>query len=236
MIELRGAADFRAGQLARHGPEARARRVRSLLVARYARGQAMTALSSTSRLLFAAFLVIRRCRRRRCRSSSWRRAITVTGSARPAGHAGGSGASARALRSRSSPRDAMRRRRLSRAARFDFGRSLANRRRPVAELISDATVNTATLVVTALLLARAGSVFHSASSLGTHGGGVITGRDPARSSVSRFPMPPLLLALLVFLPRPDGFNRRHDARRRSSDRLHHMSSPVLALALPLSAL
>ena len=41
---------------------------------------------------------------------------------------------------------------LVRAARFDFGRSLANGR-PVAELISDAAINTATLAVTALLLA-----------------------------------------------------------------------------------
>jgi peptide/nickel transport system permease protein len=126
---------------------------------------------------------------------------------------------------------------LSRAARFDFGRSLANGR-PVAELISDAAVNTATLAVTALLLATLIGLPLGVFS-GTHRGGVVTGAIRA-SSVFLLSMPPLLTSLfLVFLAARTGWfpiGGMNAIGGGFFDRLHHMVVPVLALALPLSAL
>ena len=124
---------------------------------------------------------------------------------------------------------------LSRAARFDFGRSLASGR-PVSELISDAAVNTATLAVTALLLATLIGLPLGVFS-GTHRG-VITGTIRA-ASILLLSMPPLLTSLfLVFLAARTGWfpiGGMNAIGGGFFDRLHHMVVPVLALALPLSA-
>ena len=126
---------------------------------------------------------------------------------------------------------------LSRAARFDFGQSLATGR-PVAELISAAAVNTAMLAVTALLLATLVGLPLGVFS-GTHRGGVLTGTIRA-SSVFLLSMPPLLTSLfLVFLAARTGWfpiGGMNEIGGGFFDRLHHMVVPVLALALPLSAL
>ena len=126
---------------------------------------------------------------------------------------------------------------LSRAARFDFGRSLASGR-PVSEMISGAAINTATLAVTALLLATLIGLPLGVFS-GTHRGGVITGAIRA-SSVFLLSMPPLLTSLfLIFLAARTGWfpiGGMNTIGGGVFDRIHHMVVPVLALALPLSAL
>jgi len=126
---------------------------------------------------------------------------------------------------------------LVRAVRFDFGRSLANGR-PVSELISDAAINTATLAVTALLLATLIGLPLGVFS-GTHRAGFLTGTIRA-SSVFLLSMPPLLTSLfLVFLAARTGWfpiGGMNTIGGGLFDRLHHMVVPVLALALPLSAL
>ena len=126
---------------------------------------------------------------------------------------------------------------LSRAARFDFGQSLATGR-PVAELISAAAVNTAMLAVTALLLATLIGLPLGVFS-GTHRGGVLTGTIRA-ASILLLSMPPLLTSLfLVFLAARTGWfpiGGMNAIGGGFFDRLHHMVVPVLALALPLSAL
>src|SRR5262245_29756509 len=126
---------------------------------------------------------------------------------------------------------------LSKAARFDFGRSLANGRE-VSELISDAAINTAALALTALLLATLIGLPLGVFS-GTHRGGFVTGTIRA-SSVFLLSMPPLLTSLfLVFLAARTGWfpiGGMNSIGGGFLDRLHHMVVPVLALALPLSAL
>jgi peptide/nickel transport system permease protein len=125
---------------------------------------------------------------------------------------------------------------LSRAARFDFGQSLANGR-PVAELISEGASNTAVLAVTALIVATLVGLPL----------GVITGsRHGALPNVVRaasvflLSTPPLLTSLfLVFLAARTGWfpiGGMQSLGGGLADRLHHLVVPVLALALPLSAM
>ena len=126
---------------------------------------------------------------------------------------------------------------LGKAVRFDFGRSLANGR-PVAELISEGAFNTAVLALTALLLATLVGLPL----------GVVTGvrREGLVSAVVRvasvflLSMPPLLTSLfLVFFAARTGWfpiGGMSAIGGGFADRLHHMVVPVLALALPLSAM
>jgi peptide/nickel transport system permease protein len=126
---------------------------------------------------------------------------------------------------------------LARAVRFDFGRSLANGR-PVAELIAEGASNTAVLALTALAVATLVGLPL----------GVIAGvrRDGAISTIVRgisvflLSMPPLLTSLfLVFLAARTGWfpiGGMGSIGGGFFDRLHHMVVPVLALALPLSAM
>jgi peptide/nickel transport system permease protein len=125
---------------------------------------------------------------------------------------------------------------LSRAVRFDFGRSLANGR-PVAELVSEGASNTALLASSALLL----------STLVGIPLGVLTGArrsGPLRGTVraaSMFlvSMPPLLTSLfLVFFAARTGWfpiGGMGSAGGGLADRAQHLVVPVLALALPLLA-
>jgi peptide/nickel transport system permease protein len=126
---------------------------------------------------------------------------------------------------------------LSRAARFDFGRSLANGR-PVAELISDAAINTATLAITALVLATLIGLPLGVFS-GARATGVLSGLIRA-ASIFLLSMPPLLTSLfLVFLAARTGWfpiGGVSSIGGGALDRIHHMVVPVLALALPLSAM
>lgn len=126
---------------------------------------------------------------------------------------------------------------LARAVRFDFGRSLANGRQ-VSELISDAAINTATLAITALLLATLIGLPLGVFS-GSRRSGFLTGTIRA-ASVFLLSMPPLLTSLfLVFLAARTGWfpiGGMNAIGGGFLDRLHHMVVPVLALALPLSAL
>src|SRR5262245_45400869 len=85
---------------------------------------------------------------------------------------------------------------LSRAVRFDFGRSLANGR-PVTELISESAANTAILAVTALLLATLVGLPLGVLSASRRGGLLTT--LVRTGSVLLLSMPPLLTSLfLVF--------------------------------------
>jgi peptide/nickel transport system permease protein len=126
---------------------------------------------------------------------------------------------------------------LSRAVRFDFGNSLANGR-PVVELISDAAVNTATLAVAALLLATLIGLPLGVF-VATRKGGFLTGGIRA-ASVFLLSMPPLLTSLfLIFVAARTGWfpiGGISSIGGGLADRLHHMVLPVLALALPLSAM
>ena len=126
---------------------------------------------------------------------------------------------------------------LSKAARLDFGRSLANGR-PVIELIAEGASNTAVLAFTALAVATLAGLPL----------GVIAGvrRDGALSTAVRaasvflLSMPPLLTSLfLVFLAARTGWfpiGGMGSLGGGLLDRLHHMVVPVLALALPLLAM
>src|SRR5207247_4658734 len=92
---------------------------------------------------------------------------------------------------------------LSRAIRFDFGRSLANGRR-VSELISESAANTAVLAISALLLATLIGL-----PLGVYSGAYRSGllRAAVRTvSVFLVSMPPLLTSLfLVFFAARTGW-------------------------------
>ena len=125
----------------------------------------------------------------------------------------------------------------SRAVRFDFGRSLANGR-PVAELISEAAANTALLAVTALVLATLIGLPLGVFS-GARGGGLLPGVVRA-ASVFLLSMPPLLTSLfLVFLAARTGWfpiGGMSSIGGGPWDLARHMVVPVLALALPLSAM
>jgi peptide/nickel transport system permease protein len=126
---------------------------------------------------------------------------------------------------------------LSKAARFDFGRSLANGR-PVAELISEGASNTAVLAVTALVLATLVGLPLGVVT-GARRGGLVPGVVRV-ASVFLLSMPPLLTSLfLVFLAARTGWfpiGGMSSVGGGFADRLHHMVVPVLALALPLSAM
>ena len=123
------------------------------------------------------------------------------------------------------------------AVRFDFGRSLANGR-PVAELISEGASNTAVLAVTALLLATLVGLPLGVVT-GSRRDGVVAG-IVRMASVFLLSMPPLLTSLfLVFLAARTGWfpiGGMSSIGGGFSDRVHHMVVPVLALALPLSAM
>jgi peptide/nickel transport system permease protein len=126
---------------------------------------------------------------------------------------------------------------LSKAVRLDFGRSLANGR-PVAELISESASNTAVLASTALVLATLIGLPLGIVT-GARRGGAIAGLVRA-ASLFLVSMPPLLTSLfLVFLAARTGWfpiGGMSSIGGGLADRLHHMVVPVLALALPLSAM
>jgi peptide/nickel transport system permease protein len=126
---------------------------------------------------------------------------------------------------------------LSRAVRFDFGRSLANGRR-VSELISESATNTAILALSALFLATLVGL-----PLGVYSGARRGGFVPAAvraASLFLLSMPPLLTSLfLVFLAartRWFPIGGMSSIGGGCGDRLHHMVVPVLALALPVAAM
>ena len=126
---------------------------------------------------------------------------------------------------------------LSRAVRFDFGRSLANGR-PVIELIAESAANTAILAATALFLATLIGL-----PLGVFSGSKPRGVVPAAvrtASLFLLSMPPLLTSLfLVFFAARTGW---FPIAGMSSigggflDLLQHMVVPVGALTLPLIAM
>jgi peptide/nickel transport system permease protein len=129
---------------------------------------------------------------------------------------------------------------LSRAVRFDFGRSMIYDR-PVRELIAERASNSALLALSALAIATLVGIPL----------GVVTGsRSGALPLVVRawsvlvLSMPPLLTSLfLVFVAARTGwlpvggmFSAAGDSASSAGDLLRHMVVPVLALALPLSAM
>ena len=129
---------------------------------------------------------------------------------------------------------------LSRAVRFDFGRSMIYDR-PVRELIAERAANSALLAVSALAIATLVGIPL----------GIITGSRPGALpqivrawSVLVLSMPPLLTSLfLVFVAARTGwlpvggmFSAGGGAASNAGDLLRHMVVPVLALALPLSAM
>jgi len=136
---------------------------------------------------------------------------------------------------------------LWKAVRFDFGRSMVYDR-PVQDLISERAANSAILALSALVLATLVGIPL----------GIVTGsrqRGVAQivraGSVLLLSMPPLLTSLvLVFLaartgwlpvggmfsPGPGGVEGTVGAAWLIGDLARHMIVPVLALALPLSAM
>lgn len=131
---------------------------------------------------------------------------------------------------------------LARAARLDFGRSLAYDR-PVIDLIPERAANTAILALSALLLATLIGLPLGIMT-GTRHGGALVGAVRA-ASVLLLSMPPLLTSLLlVFLAArtgwlPIGGMRSLDGTKAGGaalDLLRHMVVPVLALAMPLTAM
>jgi peptide/nickel transport system permease protein len=125
---------------------------------------------------------------------------------------------------------------LWRAARLDFGRSLAFDR-PVIELVPQRAANTALLAVSALLLATLAGLPLGVMTATRRG--VLPGAVRA-VSVLLLSMPPLLTSLfLVFLAARTGWfpvGGMTAIGGGTWDRVHHMVVPVLALALPLSAM
>jgi peptide/nickel transport system permease protein len=131
---------------------------------------------------------------------------------------------------------------LGRAVRFDFGRSLAYDR-PVIDLIPERAANTAILALSALFLATIVGLPLGILT-GTYRGGALPGTVRA-VSVLLLSMPPLLTSLLlVFLAArtgwfPIGGMRSIDSASGGGaalDLLWHMVVPVLALAMPLTAM
>jgi peptide/nickel transport system permease protein len=127
---------------------------------------------------------------------------------------------------------------LARAARFDFGRSLAYDR-PVADLVPERAANTALLAVAALLLSTVIGL-----PLGIFSGsrrGIMPSVIRA-VSLALVSMPPLLTSLtLVFLAARTGWlpiggmRSAAPAGNSAFDLVKHMIVPVLALALPIAA-
>jgi len=131
---------------------------------------------------------------------------------------------------------------LTRAARLDFGRSLAYDR-PVIDLVPERAANTAILALSALLLATLLGLPLGIMT-GTRRGGALVGAVRA-ASVLLLSMPPLLTSLfLVFLAArtgwlPIGGMRSLDGAEAGGaalDLLRHMVVPVFALAMPLTAM
>ena len=130
---------------------------------------------------------------------------------------------------------------LGRAVRLDFGRSLAYDR-PVIDLIPERAANTAILALSALFLATIVGLPLGILT-GTYRGGALPGTVRAMS-VLLLSMPPLLTSLLlVFLAArtgwfPIGGMRSIDSASGGAamDLLWHMVVPVLALAMPLTAM
>jgi peptide/nickel transport system permease protein len=128
---------------------------------------------------------------------------------------------------------------ISKAARFDFGRSLAYDR-PVGDLVPERAANTALLAVTALAVATLLGL-----PLGIISGSRRKGVVPAvvrAGSLILLSMPPLLTSLvLVFAAARTGWFPIGGMRSATSvspgllDILKHMVVPVLALALPIAA-
>jgi peptide/nickel transport system permease protein len=124
--------------------------------------------------------------------------------------------------------------------RFDFGRSMIYDR-PVRELIAERAANSALLALSALAIATLVGIPL----------GIVTGsRSGALPEIVRawsvlvLSMPPLLTSLfLVFIAARTGwlpvggmFSAGGDAASSAADLFRHMVVPVLALALPLSAM
>jgi peptide/nickel transport system permease protein len=129
---------------------------------------------------------------------------------------------------------------LWKAVRFDFGRSMVYDR-PVQELISERAANSAVLAVSALALATLVGIPL----------GIITGsrrgavaQAVRAASALLLSMPPLLTSLvLVFVAARTGwlpvggmFSVDAGSAQTIGDLVRHMIVPVLALALPLSAM
>lgn len=128
------------------------------------------------------------------------------------------------------------------ALRLDFGRSLAYDR-PVAELIPERAANTALLAVSALLVATLVGLPLGVAT-GTRAPGVFTAIVRV-ASVVLLSTPPLLTSLfLLFLAARSGWLPIAGMRSAGAasglggvaDLAAHMIVPVLALALPLSAM
>ena len=128
------------------------------------------------------------------------------------------------------------------ALRLDFGRSLAYDR-PVAELIPERAANTALLAVSALLVATLVGLPLGVAT-GTRAPGLFTAIVRV-ASVVLLSTPPLLTSLfLLFLAARSGWLPIAGMRSAGAasglggvaDLAAHMIVPVLALALPLSAM
>jgi peptide/nickel transport system permease protein len=128
---------------------------------------------------------------------------------------------------------------LLKAARFDFGRSLAYDR-PVADLVPERAFNTAVLALSALLLATLVGLPLGVIT-GTRRGGFLTGAVRV-GSIVLVSMPPLLTSLLLVFAAarsgwlPIGGMRSVADRVDLLDLARHMVVPVLALALPIGAM
>jgi len=128
---------------------------------------------------------------------------------------------------------------LGRAARLDFGRSLAYDR-PVADLVPERAMNTALLAATSLVLATLVGLPLGVIT-GSRRGGVIPQLIRGASALL-LSMPPLLTSLfLVFAAArtgwlPIGGMRSSGGESGIADLASHMVVPVLALALPIAAM
>jgi peptide/nickel transport system permease protein len=127
---------------------------------------------------------------------------------------------------------------LSRAVRFDFGRSLMYDR-PVSDIVPERAANTALLALSALAIATLVGLPLGVLT-GTRARGPLPGVVRFASLVL-LSMPPLLMSvLLVFLAACTGWlpvgGMRTAGDGTTFDIVRHMVVPVLALALPLGAL